>query len=70
VCVCVQHSKCRDDFLNRLQQNDAIRKQAKEQKQPVPLLKRLPQGPRPGHFVSVAGNAPQVLAPLKYELLV
>ena len=33
-------------------------------------LKRQPQGPKAGHFVSCKGNAPQTIAPIAYEALV
>ncbi|CAH0560239.1 unnamed protein product [Brassicogethes aeneus] len=63
----VIHSKCREDFLTRVKQNEKLRKEAKERNVRV-CLKRQPAQPRPGYFVS--GEVPAVqLAPIPYEFI-
>lgn len=68
----VKHSKCREDFLQRMKRNDELRKKYTEEKKagkkPVrPLLKRLPAQPRGSEFVKVnRHNKPQTLAPTAY----
>ncbi|GAA5931175.1 uncharacterized protein JCM15063_002567 [Sporobolomyces koalae] len=62
----VKHSKCRDDFLNRVKSNAAAKKEAKEKGETV-VLKRLPAMPREARTVSTGGNAPQTLAPIPYD---
>ncbi|KAK4046131.1 60S ribosomal protein L21A [Microbotryomycetes sp. JL201] len=63
----VKHSKCRDDFLNRVKSNAAAKKEAKAKGEHV-LLKRLPAAPRESRLVVTADNAPQTLAPIAYPL--
>ncbi|XP_019875998.1 60S ribosomal protein L21 [Aethina tumida] len=63
----VTHSKCREDFLNRVKQNEKLRKEAKEKKVKI-SLKRQPSQPRPGHIVSGKNPAIQ-LAPIPYEFI-
>jgi len=46
----VQHSKCRQDFLDRVKANDKAKKEAKAQKKTV-VVKRLPEQPRGPQFV-------------------
>lgn len=65
----VKHSKCRDDFLQRVKDNAAKKAESKKTGKPV-LLKRLPVGPRPAHFVSTRNNTPTLLRPIPYETLV
>ncbi|KAM0785988.1 hypothetical protein ACM66B_006806 [Microbotryomycetes sp. NB124-2] len=62
----VKHSKCRDDFLNRVKSNAAAKKEAKEKGEHV-VLKRLPAAPREARLVATADNAPQTLAPIAYD---
>ncbi|CAJ0936171.1 unnamed protein product, partial [Mesorhabditis belari] len=64
----VRQSRCRLDFLKRVNENDQARKEAKVAKKPVPVLKRLPKGPRPAHTVKVA-DCTETLAPLRYEII-
>ncbi|XP_065159249.1 large ribosomal subunit protein eL21 [Atheta coriaria] len=63
----VKHSKCRQDFLQRVKQNEKLRREAKEKKQKV-CLRRQPAQPRPAHIVS-GFDAPIVLAPIPYEFI-
>lgn len=65
----VSHSTCRQDFLDRLKKNDNLRRLAKEQNIVV-NLKRQPDQPREGRFVTVSKvNKPVNLQPLPYELI-
>ena len=61
----VRHSKCRDDFLNRVKANAAAKKDAKARGEHV-VLKRLPAAPRESRTVSTSGNQPQTLQPQPY----
>ncbi|XP_014203742.1 60S ribosomal protein L21 [Copidosoma floridanum] len=63
----VNHSKCREDFLKRVKENERLRKEAKEKKVRV-QLKRQPAQPRPAHIVH-GHEAPQLLAPIPYEFI-
>eukprot|EP00048_Salpingoeca_helianthica_P006907 m.104229 g.104229 ORF g.104229 m.104229 type:complete len:159 (-) comp14168_c1_seq1:60-536(-) len=62
----VNHSKCRQDFLQRVKENELKKKEAKAKGQKY-LAKRLPAQPRPGHFV--AGTVPKVLQPVAFQFL-
>lgn len=71
----VKHSKCREDFLQRLQRNEELRSQyradLKAGKKPQkPFLKRLPAQPREAELVRInKKNKPKELRPLSYELV-
>lgn len=65
----VSHSKCRDDFLKRVKENEEKKREAKE-KGVKADVKRKPKGPRPAHFVSTRNNKPVLVAPVPYEHLV
>jgi len=57
----INHSRSRDEFLNRVKSNAASRKEAKEKGESV-QLKRLPVGPRKSRvveFTEVESLAPQ-----------
>ena len=62
----VKHSKCRQEFLDRVKSNAAKKHEAKEKGETV-VLKRIPAQPRERRIVSVKNNAPQTLAALPYE---
>ena len=64
----IKHSNCRLDFLKRVEENEAKKKDAKE-KGTKTNLKRQPTGPRPGHFVRTVKNKPEVLQPIPWEFL-
>nr|CAG4641305.1 EOG090X0GT4 [Eulimnadia texana] len=64
----VKHSKCREDFLVRVKENERLKKEAKTQGQRV-VLKRQPKQPRPAHTVSTKDNEPVFLAPIPYEFV-
>ncbi|KAG9438231.1 60S ribosomal protein L21 [Apis mellifera carnica] len=61
------HSKCREDFLKRVKENERLRKEAKEKNIKV-QLKRQPAEPMPAHIVSGREN-PISLAPIPYEFI-
>ncbi|KAI5702434.1 60S ribosomal protein L21 [Diaphorina citri] len=63
----IKHSKCREDFLKRVKENELKRKEAKEKGIKV-NLKRQPAQPRPAHIVS-GRTAPVMLAPIPYEFI-
>jgi large subunit ribosomal protein L21e len=65
----VKHSKCRDDFLKRVKENDAKKQEAKKTGQKV-NVKRLPVPPRTAHTVAFAANVPETLQPIPFEDLV
>ena len=46
----LQKSKCRDDFLKRMVENDKKKHEAKVKKQII-STKRLPEQPKEAHFV-------------------
>ncbi|KAK9469642.1 ribosomal protein L21e-domain-containing protein [Lipomyces arxii] len=62
----VKHSKCREEFVNRVKENAERKRAAKANGESV-FLKRQPVLPRSAHVVSSEGNAPVTLAPLAYE---
>jgi len=62
-------SKSRQDFLDRVKRNAQLRAEAKASGKYVPL-KRQPEGPRPGHFVSIKNNEPVIVTPVAYEQLI
>lgn len=61
------HSKCRQDFLRRVKENEKLRKEAKEKNINI-SLKRQPAQPRPAHIVS-GKFEPVWLAPIPYEFI-
>merc|ERR1711973_998000 len=65
----IKHSKCRLDFLNRVQSNDSKKKAAKETGATV-VVKREPRQPRLAHTVSTKDNVPELIAPIPYEFVV
>ena len=65
----VKLSKCRDDFLKRVKENEERRREAKETGVKV-SLKRQPEQPRAAHFVSSRNNKPVLIAPVPYEDLI
>jgi len=63
----VHHSKCREDFLRRVKENERLLKDAKEQGKWV-NLKRQPEQPKKAHFVKKL-EEPIALAPIPYEFV-
>lgn len=62
----VKHSKCRQEFLDRVKSNAAAKKEAKAKGETV-SLKRMPVQPREARLVSIKDNAPQTLTARPYE---
>jgi large subunit ribosomal protein L21e len=62
----VKHSKCRQEFVNRVKENAAKRRLAKEQGIHV-HLKREAVKPREAHLVVAADNLPETITPIAYE---
>lgn len=71
----VKHSKCREDFLQRMKRNEELKKKYSEEKKAgkkpeKPQLKRLPAQPREAEFVKVNRHCkPKELRPQSYELI-
>ncbi|KAH9643846.1 hypothetical protein HF086_018239 [Spodoptera exigua] len=63
----IKHSKCRQDFLKRVKENERLLKEAKAAGKIV-NLKRQPAGPKPAHIVS-GTEKPVLLAPIPYEFV-
>jgi large subunit ribosomal protein L21e len=62
----VKHSKCRKEFVDRVKDNAAKRRQAKDEGIHV-HLKREAVKPREAHTVSAARNLPETITPIAYE---
>ncbi|GLB43630.1 putative ribosomal protein L21e [Lyophyllum shimeji] len=62
----IRHSKCRQEFLDRVKANGEAHAAAKARGERV-NLKRVPAQPREAHTVSTAGNTPQTMTPVPYE---
>ncbi|VDC06747.1 unnamed protein product [Peniophora sp. CBMAI 1063] len=62
----VKHSKCRQEFIDRVQRNGKLHAEAKAKGERV-SLKRIPALPPTAHTVSTKDNSPQTLAPVPYE---
>nr|CAD7443990.1 unnamed protein product [Timema bartmani] len=63
----VIHSKCREDFMKRVKENERLLAEAKGNKIKV-NLKRQPAQPRPAHIV-LGKEDPIWLAPIPYEFV-
>lgn len=62
----VKHSKCRQEFLNRVKDNAAKKLAAREKGERV-QLKRQPAMPRDSRVVGLESNAPETITPIAYE---
>jgi len=62
----VRHSKCRQEFLDRVKANHDAHVAAREKGERVDL-RRKPVTPRGSHTVSIENNAPQTMRPVRYE---
>ena len=67
----VHVSKCRQDFLDRVQKNDKLKREAKEAKKtlPIEMLKRYFGTPKAGYVASAQSSAglPVLLRPLPFD---
>jgi len=61
----IRHSKCRQEFLDRVKSNDKAKKEANEKGERV-TLKRAPRQPRQAHTIS-GSDLPTTLTPVPYE---
>ncbi|KAG6835144.1 hypothetical protein H0H93_004446 [Arthromyces matolae] len=62
----VKHSKCRQEFLDRVKANHDAHVVAKAKGERI-NLRRIPALPREAHTVSSRDNAPQTMTPVPYE---
>ncbi|KAJ5965690.1 60S ribosomal protein L21-A [Penicillium waksmanii] len=62
----VQHSRSREEFINRVKENALKKKEAKEKGIHV-HLKRQAVGPREAHTISFTDNAPETVVPIAYD---
>ncbi|KAF8470239.1 ribosomal protein L21e-domain-containing protein [Kalaharituber pfeilii] len=62
----VKHSKCRQEFVDRVKSNAEKKKTAKAAGEHV-FLKRQPAQPREARVVSVKDNLPETITPIPYE---
>merc|ERR1712025_1567845 len=65
----IKHSKCRDDFLRRVKENEVKKREAKSTGEKVDC-KRHPVPPRKQHFVSTKNNEPLLVEPIAYEFII
>merc|ERR1712083_41149 len=65
----VKHSTCRQDFLDRVKKNEALKNKAKAEGKPAPECKRFAKEPITAHKVVAVGNEPQFLASIPYEFV-
>ncbi|CEG66088.1 hypothetical protein CU097_002310 [Rhizopus azygosporus] len=65
----IKHSKCRQEFLDRVKLNAQKKKEAKAAGVTF-NLKRIPAQPREARHVSTKKNVPQTIAPIPYETLI
>ncbi|KAF8882205.1 translation protein SH3-like domain-containing protein [Mucidula mucida] len=64
----IRHSKCRQEFLDRVKRNAAAEKV--ESSGARVSLKRIATLPRESRTVSTTDNAPQTIAPVRYETFI
>nr|ABW23175.1 ribosomal protein rpl21 [Arenicola marina] len=64
----IKHSKCRQEFLIRVEENQRKKKEATAKGEQV-LCKREPKQPRQRHFVSTKFMKPEILQPIPYEFI-
>lgn len=62
----ISHSKCRQSFIDRVQENARLKKEAKASGTHV-NLKRQPVAPRNSRTVSTENNLPETITPIPYE---
>lgn len=64
----VKHSRCREDFLRRVKENEEKKRVAREKGVTV-SCKRQPLQPRKGHLVRSMGKEPEDVEILPYEFV-
>jgi len=65
----IKHSKCRDDFLRRVKENEVKKREAKVKGVKVDC-KRQPVVPRGAHFVRSGGEEATLVEPIPYEFII
>jgi len=72
--VRIEHAKkstCREDFLNRVKENEQKKSESRKNKQPLPNLKRCPGWPRPGVLVKRSKtDTIETVKPMLFEWVV
>ena len=65
----ISHSKCRQDFINRVKKNETLKREARKEKKTLSkgALKRQPKQPARGFLVSVKKTEVQTIRPLAHE---
>ena len=66
----VKHSKSRLGFLNRVHNNEEVRKANKDNQGEKPVLKRIPVQPRKAHVVKAKKAGEEFVAPIPYEFII
>lgn len=64
----IRPSRCREDFINRLKDNQQKKKEAKEKGVKISTKRQAAQ-PREAHLVRTKGNEPMYLEPIPYEFI-
>ena len=64
----VRHSRCREEFLKRVKENERLRAEAKKEGKSI-SLKRLPGQPKPGETIDASKTEIETLRQVKYEFL-
>ena len=64
----MKHSRCREDFLRRVKENDEKKRRAKQRGEKV-LCKRMPVVPLKARFVKMKGKEPELVEPIPYEFV-
>ena len=62
----VQHSRSREEFINRVKENALKKREAKEKGIHV-HLKRQAVGPRAAHTINFSENKPETVVPIAYD---
>ena len=61
----VRRSRCNEEFLRRVKENDQLKQDAKLVGKKI-ITKRMPQGPRDGKIIKATEDNVEVLAPLPF----
>lgn len=64
----VKHSRCREDFLRRVKENEEKKRVAREKGMTI-SCKRQPAQPRKAHHVRSKGRKPETVEILPYEFV-
>jgi large subunit ribosomal protein L21e len=63
----VQPSRCREEFLNRVKNNEVLKKEAKAKGEKA-IIKRQPKGPRPGFLIAESAVL-ETVTPIPYDVV-